>query len=76
MVDELFHSGRGEKNRSTCYCLMGANEVQLFGWQMLPEVANISLSVLATVSQCKIRKLLVCVTAPLGPEATVLLVPA
>jgi len=43
---------------------------------MLPKVGNISLSVLAKVSQCKTRKLLVPVTAPLGPEATVLLVPA
>lgn len=43
---------------------------------MLPEVGNISLSVLANVNQCKTRKLLVHVAAPLGREATMLLVPA
>lgn len=64
----------GEK--SAFYSLLGANVIQLFEWQMLPEVENVSVFVLANVSKCKTRKLLVHGTAPLGPEATVCLVPA
>lgn len=66
-----------EGKKSASYCLLRANESQLFGWQMLPEVGNISVPVLENVNRVRPQSCwYLYVAASLGPEATVLLLPA